>query len=166
MEQQRAAETAGHEYMEDEDDFDNVSKINERNFEMATSEARRSGRSCRRGTIVRADESFSCFPGPSGQYRCWRGRRQEPVHQRNCCERDCWGVGERGIERDKRNVDVSAPCLFMGRRPRIRSTRTRPPLCWGGPRSRRRAQRWSRRRRCAWNTPVSSKRVWCPGPTP
>ena len=87
MEQQRAAETAGHEYMEDEDDFDNVSKINEKNFEMATSEARRSGRSCRRGTIVRADESFSCFPGPSGQYRCWRGRRQEPVHQRNCCER-------------------------------------------------------------------------------
>ena len=112
MEQQRAAETAGHEYMEDEDDFDNVSKINEKNFEMATSEARRSGRSCRRGTIVRADESFSCFPGPSGQYRCWRGRRQEPVHQRNCCERDCWGVGERGIERDKRNVDVSAPCLY------------------------------------------------------
>ena len=52
MEQQRAAETAGHEYMEDEDDFDNVSKINERNFEMATSEARRSGRSCRRGTIT------------------------------------------------------------------------------------------------------------------
>ena len=123
MEQQRAAETAGHEYMEDEDDFDNVSKINEKNFEMATSEARRSGRSCRRGTIVRADdESFSCFPGPSGQYRCWRGRRQEPVHQRNCCERDCWGVGERGIERDKRNVDVSAPFLFMGRRSRIRGS--------------------------------------------
>ena len=122
MEQQRAAETAGHEYMEDEDDFDNVSKINEKNFEMATSEARRSGRSCRRGTIVRADERFSCFPGASGQYGglAGRGRRQEPVHQRNCCERDCWGVGERGIERDKRNVDVSAPCLFMGRRPRIR----------------------------------------------
>ena len=75
MEQQRAAETAGHEYMEDEDDFDNVSKINEKNFEMATSEARRSGRSCRRGTIVRADERFSCFPGASGQYgRAGRGR--------------------------------------------------------------------------------------------
>ena len=61
MEQQRAAEAAGHEYMEDENDFDDVSKINEKHFEMATSEARRSGRSCRRGTIVRADESFSCF---------------------------------------------------------------------------------------------------------
>ena len=57
MEQQRAAETAGHEYMEDENDFDDVSKINEKHFEMATSEARRSGRSCRRGTIVRADRA-------------------------------------------------------------------------------------------------------------
>ena len=61
MEQQRAAEAAGHEYMEDENDFDDVSKINEKHFEIATSEARRSGRSCRRGTIVRADETYSNY---------------------------------------------------------------------------------------------------------
>ena len=57
MEQQRAAEAAGHEYMDDENDFDDVSKINEKHFEMATSEARRSDRSCRRGTIARADRA-------------------------------------------------------------------------------------------------------------
>ena len=90
MEQQRAAETAGHEYMEDEDDFDNVSKINEKHFEMATSEARRSGRPCRRGTIVRADdESFSCYPGPSGQYRCWWSHDSHSGYICICCWRCC-----------------------------------------------------------------------------
>mgnify|MGYP001987443725 CR=1 FL=1 len=44
---------------DDENDFDDVSKINEKHFEIATSEARRSGRSCRRGTIVQADETYS-----------------------------------------------------------------------------------------------------------
>ena len=104
MEQQHAAEAAGHEYMDDENDFDDVSKINEKHFEMATSEARRSDRSCRRGTIVRADESFSCFPGPSGQY----GRAGRPgttartcTPKKLCCERDCWGVGERERERER-----------------------------------------------------------------
>ena len=42
MEQQRAAEAAGHEYLEDDERVDGVSKINEEHFEMATSESRRS----------------------------------------------------------------------------------------------------------------------------
>ena len=42
MEQQRAAEAAGHEYLEDNERVDGVSKINEEHFEMATSESRRS----------------------------------------------------------------------------------------------------------------------------
>ena len=44
MEQQRAAEAAGHEYTEVvvDEEFDDVSEINEEHFEMATSESRRS----------------------------------------------------------------------------------------------------------------------------
>ena len=42
MEQQRAAEAAGHEYLEDNKIVDGVSKINEEHFEMATSESRMS----------------------------------------------------------------------------------------------------------------------------
>ena len=42
MEQQRAAEAEGHEYLEDDERVDGVSKINEEHFEMATSESRRS----------------------------------------------------------------------------------------------------------------------------
>ena len=42
MEQQHAAEAAGHEYLEDDERVDGVSKINEEHFEMATCESRRS----------------------------------------------------------------------------------------------------------------------------
>ena len=55
MEQQRAAEAAGHEYTEVvvDEEFDDVSEINEEHFEMATSEARCSlSVAQRRGTIL------------------------------------------------------------------------------------------------------------------
>ena len=66
MEQQRAAEAAGHEYLEHDERVDGVSKINEEHFEMATSEARCSlSGAQRRGTILLGwsrDGSFSLLP--------------------------------------------------------------------------------------------------------
>ena len=60
MEQQRAAEAAGHEYMEVVDEkFDDVSEINEEHFEMATSEARCSLSGAQAGR----DRSFSASQG-------------------------------------------------------------------------------------------------------
>ena len=94
MEQQRAAEAAGHEYMEVVNEkFDDVSEINEEHFEMATSEARCS---LSRGTILLGWQrrELLCFPG-AGQWD-WRPRRREPVRTESCLERDCRGyVGER-----------------------------------------------------------------------
>ena len=63
MEQQRAAEAAGHEYMEVvNENFDDISEINEEHFEMATSEARCS---LSRGTILLGWQrrELLCFPG-------------------------------------------------------------------------------------------------------
>ena len=60
MEQQHAAEAAGHEYMEVVDKkFDDVSEINEEHFEMATSEARCSLSGAQAGR----DRSFSASQG-------------------------------------------------------------------------------------------------------
>ena len=59
MEQQHAAEAAGHEYLEDDERVDGVSKINEEHFEMATSEARCSLSGAQAGR----DRSFSAAQG-------------------------------------------------------------------------------------------------------
>ena len=67
MEQQRAAEAAGHEYMEVVNEkFDDIYEINEEHFEMATSEARCSlSVAERRGTILLGWQrrELLCFPG-------------------------------------------------------------------------------------------------------
>ena len=61
MEQQHAAEAAGHEYTEVvvDEEFDDVSEINEEHFEMATSEARCSLSGAQAGR----DRSFSASQG-------------------------------------------------------------------------------------------------------
>ena len=93
MEQQHAAEAAGHEYMEVVDEkFDDVSEINEEHFEMATSEARCSlSVAQRRGTILLGWQrrELLCFPG-AGQWD-WRPRQRETARTGSCLERDCRG---------------------------------------------------------------------------
>jgi len=79
MEKQRAAEAEGREYVEDEDDFDDVPEITKTHFEMAMSEARRSVSDAdllkygsfaqtlqqQRGAILGGQTSFR-FPGQGG----------------------------------------------------------------------------------------------------
>ena len=92
MEQQHAAEAAGHEYMEVVDKkFDDVSKINEEHFEMATSEARCS----LSGTQAGRDRSFSASQG-QGTYGSGIGdpTARTSTHRKLLGER-LPGVGER-----------------------------------------------------------------------
>ena len=79
MEKQRAAEAEGREYVEDEDDYDDVPEITKVHFEMAMSEARRSVSDAdllkygsfaqtlqqQRGAILGGQTSFR-FPGQGG----------------------------------------------------------------------------------------------------
>ena len=96
MEQQRAAEAAGHEYMEVVDEkFDDITEINEEHFEMATSEARCS---LSRGTILRAGRDRS-FSASQGQGSGIGDRDGENLYAQKVAWRETAGVGERERER-------------------------------------------------------------------
>ena len=83
MEQQRAAEAEGHEYLEDDERVDGVSKINEEHFEMATCESRRSM------SVAQARHH------PGRDRRAGHGGGENLyAYRRSCLERD-YGTGDR-----------------------------------------------------------------------
>ena len=96
MEQQHAAEAAGHEYMEVVDEkFDDVSEINEEHFEMATSEARCSLSVAGHHPPGLAETGASLLP---------RGRAVglATATARNCTHRKLLGEGLPGVgERER-----------------------------------------------------------------